>query len=90
MKKYITVDNSVNFRAMAKDITKHGFKMNHATARNNTIKAIQSFLKHFSRNIGVSLSEEQILKLSKEMNVHRAIGELLQNVYNNDGTKKIT
>jgi len=60
-KTYITLkDGGCDFRNMARIMTKAGYKMNHATARNQLMLAIEALIAHMSSKLKVKLSRTQI------------------------------
>jgi len=63
-KTYITLkDGGCDFRKMARIMTAAGYKMNHATARNQLILAIESLISHTSSNLKVKISKAQLREL---------------------------
>lgn len=87
-KKYVTIDNSVDFRNIAKIMSSIGFKMNHATARNHMLIALKKILLETSKNLGIKMTKKKITELLKSSEVHNAIGDLLYMIYHDD-LKKI-
>jgi cytidylate kinase len=76
-KKYITVKNGIDFRKIAKIMSRHKFKMNHATARNQLISAMNSLLEKTAENIGVKVSREKLEELIKDQIVHDSLSDVL-------------
>lgn len=76
-KKYITIKNGIDFRRIAKIMSKHDFKMNHATARNQLISAMNSLLEKTAENIGVKINKEKLQDLIKEQIVHDSLSDVL-------------
>lgn len=79
-KRYITLEDGMDFRTIAKKMTAAGFKMNHATARNVLMSALNNFIgsvttdlcEGMAKPVGVSLEEAM-----KEQMVHEALSDLL-------------
>lgn len=76
-KKYVTIEEGQDFRTIAKTMTKHGYKMNHATARNVLISAIKKLLNYSAERIGVKISETDMKKLIKDQTIHTALADVL-------------
>lgn len=63
-KTYITLkDGGCDFRKMARIMTEAGYKMNHATARNQLILAIESLIGHTSANLQIKIGKAQLREL---------------------------
>ena len=75
--KYVTLEDGTDFRKIAKIMTKSGFRMNHATARNVLMLSLNKLIKGITGQIGSNLSDEQILNMLKEQRVHEALSEIL-------------
>ena len=82
-KKYITLEEGVDFRTIAKTLTQHGFRMNHATARNQLIVAMEKLLAHVASEINghrnktngtLAVNLEDLLK---DPNVHEYLSDVL-------------
>lgn len=66
-------------------MTSLGFKMNHATARNQLHVAIRSFLLNLSREAkGTKLKSSEIEELVLDQDVLNQLGEILYNAYHSD------
>jgi hypothetical protein len=76
-KKYVTVDEGVDFRTIAKIMTKKGFKMNHATARNVLISAIKRLMNFSAEQVGVKITSENMTRLIKDQDLHGALADVL-------------
>lgn len=63
--KYITLNkDGKDYRAIANMMTKAGYPMNHATARNVLMSGMAAFIKDVSFQVGKPLSEEELSQLS--------------------------
>jgi CRISPR/Cas system endoribonuclease Cas6 (RAMP superfamily) len=78
MKQYITFSDGIDYRTISKLMTKAGYKMNHATARNVFWLAINNFLNNLRKN----LNEEYVQDLLKEESFHEALADILYLAYN--------
>lgn len=59
-KKYITLESGEDFRTIAKIMTENGFKMNHATARNQVIDSLEDLIS----GVGVQINKNKRYKVS--------------------------
>ena len=80
-KKYITVKSGIDFRKIAKIMTKHNYKMNHATARNQLISAMNNLLEKTAENMGVKINRDRLEDLIKDQNVHDSLTDVLYIAY---------
>lgn len=81
-KKYITLgDGGCDFRQMAKIMTDAGFKMNHATARNQLIIAIDSLLMKVGTMLNANISLEDIERLRNNQEIHDNLADVLYTAY---------
>lgn len=80
-KKYITVKNGTDFRKIAKIMTKHNYKMNHATARNQLIAAMNTLLEKTAENMGIKINRDRLEDLIKDQNVHDSLTDVLYIAY---------
>lgn len=76
-KKYVTVEEGTDFRTIAKIMTKNGYKMNHATARNVLISAIKKLLNYSADRVGVKIPDSDMKALIKDQAVHTALADVL-------------
>lgn len=77
-KKYITITDGTDFRTIAKKMTiQYGHKMNHATARNLLLSALENFLKNLGNELGVKIDEEKLDILMKNQDFHNNLSECL-------------
>lgn len=87
-KRYITLEDGMDFRTISKKMTAAGFHMNHATARNVYMTAMKKLFHNLTKELKVNnLSEEQLEEMLKEPNIHEAVSDLL---YLADGFKTKT
>jgi hypothetical protein len=80
-KKYITLEEGVDFRTIAKIMTANGFRMNHATARNQLIVAMEKLLTNIASEIQGKQKAEMINLdldgLLKDANIHEYLSDIL-------------
>ena len=76
-KKYVTLQEGTDFRHIAKVMTDKGYKMNHATARNQLMQAIENLLNYTANDLGLNLTKEQLAELAKNQEVHDALQDVL-------------
>lgn len=82
-KKYITLkDGGMDFRTMARIMTKHGYKMNHATARNQLILAIKYLLTHVSTDLKTNIPQAQLEKTIEDQKVHENLSDIIYLAFN--------
>lgn len=76
-KKYVTVEEGIDFRTIAKIMTERGYKMNHATARNVLINAIRRLMSYTADQVGTRIPDELMDELVKDQDVHLALADVL-------------
>lgn len=80
-KKYITLPEKMDFRKIGKIMTKAGFDMNHATARNQVVAAMKDVLLFLSKDLKSDISLEQISDLVESQEVQKSLQEVLYLAY---------
>ncbi len=80
-KKYITLDEGADFRKIAHIMSQAGFPMNHATARNQLMLAMENLLIDVSRQIGVKIEKKHIDDMLHNQDVHNSLADVLQLAY---------
>jgi hypothetical protein len=81
-KKYVTLTDGVDFRTIAKTMSENGYPMNHATARNILIQAMERLLNTVAQNMGLKLKQKHIKELIKDQSIHHALADVLYVAYN--------
>lgn len=76
-KLYITLDSGIDFRKIARIMTAAGWKINHATARNQLMFAMKKLLTHVGKQMGIEFTEERISELLNSRAVHSALCDCL-------------
>jgi hypothetical protein len=84
-KQYITIEG-IDFRKIAKIMTKAGYKMNHATARNQLMSAMQKLVTNIVKQTDVKVEREKIDELINSQEMHSILADVLYRAYNR--TKK--
>jgi len=79
-KRYITIEG-IDFRKIASIMTKAGYKMNHATARNQLMSALQKFLMNIVKQTEVKLEKEKIEEMINSQEIHGALTDVLNRAY---------
>lgn len=73
------VDNDgCNYRTISEQMTTQGYKMNHSSARNYILRAMNKFASHFAEAHGMKLTEEQLDAVVRSPNFQSAVSDLLQ------------
>lgn len=80
-KKYITLPEKMDFRKIGKIMTKAGYDMNHATARNQVVSAMKDILTYISKDLKSDISLEQINDLVNNQEIHKSLQEVLYLAY---------
>lgn len=80
-KKYITLDSGVDFRKIAEKMTELGYQMNHATARNQLMVAMEKLVGDVAKQAGARLTKSQLSALLQNQTVHDAIADILHVIH---------
>lgn len=75
--RYITITEGEDYRTIAAKMTKRGFKMNHATARNILLHGIKKLMMLTAKNLGQEISEEACKQLARRQDIHELVGDIL-------------
>ena len=81
-KKYITVIDGVDFRRIANMMTEAGMPMNHATARNQLMSAMENLFSQVGNQMGIKLDKKRISDIIHSQDVHNALSDVLLLAYN--------
>jgi len=79
-KKYIVLEDGVDFRTISKKMSDAGWRMNHATARNQLMSAMKNLMTELSKELHLDLNDEKILDLISDAQVHETLNDVLQNM----------
>ena len=80
---YATVkefDGGADYRAIAQKMSDHGFKMNHATARNVFLSALRKLAKPMHKMHGLSLEYNDLQKTAKDPRFQSGVAEILETI----------
>jgi hypothetical protein len=81
-KKYVTLkDGGCDFRKLAKIMTHAGYKMNHATARNQLMFAIREILQKASKDLCNPIGEKQIKQMINDQDLQDNFGDVVFAAY---------
>jgi hypothetical protein len=81
-KKYVTLnDGGCDFRHMAKIMSNTGYKMNHATARNQLILAIETLMMHASATLKTKIKRNDIKNLLVSQDMHDDLSDVIYIAY---------
>ena len=78
---YITLEDCCDFRRIARIMSKAGYTMNHATARNTMMIALSNFLTNLAKNLGIAPNEANIQRLVNSSEIHAHLQDVLQHIY---------
>ena len=78
---YITLSDGCDFRQIATILTKAGWQMNHATARNVLMAAMANLVKAIAAKLGKVLTEEELFIILKSQETYDSLQEVLQQAY---------
>ncbi len=79
--KYVTVEDGTDFRTIAKIMSRKGYKMNHATARNVLMAAIEKLLNYSANEVGAQITSAEVDELLKSQEIHKALADVLYLAY---------
>lgn len=76
-KKYVTVEDGMDFRKISDIMCRAGFEMNHATARNVLVSGLTKFVSNISENLKSGITESKIEELLKNQDTHDSFADIL-------------
>ena len=79
--KYLTLDNSIDFRTISKIMSEADYPMNHATARNYFFESIKTIITNICIDMKIDFDSDKINKLVKMKEVHDALYDVLYLAY---------
>lgn len=80
-KVYITLDDGLDFRGIAKAMSEKNYEMNHATVRNVLMSAMFKLIRHITDEIGEELTDEELIGILKNQNLHNSLQDVLHAGY---------
>lgn len=78
---YATVSSSTggsDYRDVARKMTEAGYQMNHATARNVLLEAMEKFASAILTHYGENVSTEAVRRIAREPTFQDGLGEMIQ------------
>lgn len=80
--KYITLNkDGKDYRGIANIMTKAGYTMNHATARNVLVAAMAAFIKDVANQVGKPLTDEEVFLVVNNQDTYDSLVGLLEQAY---------
>ena len=76
-KEYITLSDGKDFRLIAKIMTKGRFGMNHATARNQLMNALQKLFSNIFKQTNIRPDKARIQEMMNSQDIHNALTDVL-------------
>lgn len=76
-KEYITLKSGKDFRSIAKIMTKGSFSMNHATARNQLMSALQKFFINIFKQTNIKPDKAHLQEMMNSQDIHNALTDVL-------------
>jgi len=90
-KEYVTVEDGVDFRTIAKEVTANGFPMNHATARNIVFEGIKTIASDlYEKNTSSVPSEEKLNEIVNSRYFQESLPDFLFKICEESLAKKKT
>jgi len=80
---YSTVGKGVggmDYRRISQRMSQLGYKMNHATARNEFLRGMKKIVVALAAEYGLSLTEKEISKIARDPQFQSGACELIQNM----------
>lgn len=77
---YATVieEDGANYRTIAEKMSRSGFQMNHASARNHVLRIMKKFASEFTVAKGDVMTEDELEAIARDPNFQAAISEMIQ------------
>ena len=76
-KEYITLESGLDFRTIAKVMTAGGLRMNHATARNQLMSALQKFFINIFKQTNIKPDKARLQEMMNSQDIHNALTDVL-------------
>lgn len=83
--KYITLDEGMDYRTISTLMSEAGWKMNHATVRDIFMSAMSKIVKDVIVRLDIQLTEDELYDVLKSNSMHRALQDILEELYDEDG-----
>lgn len=89
-RKYVTLESGMDFRTIARIMTKNGWRMNHATARNQLILAMHNLLVHVAQQVkGPKMKPSEVESLLKDQTIHDHLNDILYLAFKGDPDNEV-
>lgn len=72
------VEDGVNYRNIAEEMTALGHKMNHSSARNHVIRAMRKFVVGFADQYNIDIDDKRIDEVARSPMFQEGMAELLE------------
>lgn len=76
---YATVEGGGDYRMIAETMTKHGFKMNHSSARNHLLAVMRGIAEDLLRGMAIEPTEEEVNRIARTPLFQSAVHDLYEN-----------
>jgi len=73
-----------DYRTIAAKMTKNGYKMNHATARNIFLSALRKIARPVHKMNGVPVTEAKLQKTAKDPRFQAGVADILSSINKQD------
>lgn len=83
--KYVTLEEGMDYRTISNLMTEAGWKMNHATVRDIFMSAMSKIVKDVIVRLDIQLSEDELYDVLKSNSMHRALQDILEELYDENG-----
>lgn len=84
-RKYVTLQDGQDFRTIARIMSNNNYRMNHATARNQLILAMQNLLTYVAGQVkGPKMKATDVDSLLKDQSIHNQLGDILYLAHKGD------
>lgn len=77
-----SIENGLDYRAIAEKMTADGYKMNHATARNIFVRAMTKLARPVCELYGVDTKSENLAKTAQDPRFQSGMVELITDILN--------
>lgn len=80
-RKYATIDQGMNFRAISAELEKLGYTLGPSRVRTIMIKILFSIAKEISKKTNREISNEKIMAIVKDVEFQNKIAPFIEDVY---------
>jgi hypothetical protein len=75
-----SIEDGLDYRAIAEKMTADGYKMNHATARNIFVRAMTKLARPVCDLYGVNVTSENLMKTAQDPRFQSGMVELITDI----------